>query len=242
MIEIKKSAPLPELVELQNKVVCQKLTANDAYKELSGTLKKRVVEQLMQDQGHLCAYCMRRIPDKRDFDHGVKEPLEFKIEHWVPRSDPSCGSFGALDYNNLLVVCSGNQNGKLRGKSKLTCDAKRGNRKLTVNPLDASTLLTIYYTEDGIIKASDSIINEDLDIGLNLNCMKDAVMLPVERKKVLDAIEAEINDEVQAGDSLLEACKRLYRSLLGLSGEKPPYVGIALWWLKSTIHQIEHNT
>lgn len=242
MIEIKKSSPLSELVELQQEAIGQGLTADEAYDTLRNPLKKVVISQLMHDQGHLCAYCMRRIPDTRDAERGFNQPLEVKIEHWNARSGSTCGAFGALDYNNMLAVCSGNQNGPTRKKSKLTCDAKRGDRKLTVNPTDASTLTTIFYTEDGIIKATDKTINDDLDIGLNLNCTKDAVLLPSERKRVLEAIQEEISTEIESGSDPLESCLHLYQELLNIEDEKPPYIGISLWWLRDFIEKYSANT
>ena len=205
-------------------------------------LRERVVNQLMRDQGHLCAYCMRRIPDTRDVERGFSQPLEVKIEHWDARSGATCGAFGALDYNNMLAVCSGNQNGPTHGKSKLTCDAKRGDRTLTVNPTDASTLSTIFYTEDGIIKATDPVIYDDLDILLNLNCTKDAVLLPTERKMVLEAIQEEINSEIESSSDPLESCLRLYQELLDIEDEKPPYIGISLLWLRDFIEKYPANT
>ena len=242
MIEIRKTAAPTELVILQQDCVDQGLTANEAYKKLSGARKVRVVNQLMQDQGYLCAYCMRRIPDKRDSERGVKDPTEVRIEHWDARNrvgGTTCGAFGALDYYNMLAVCSGNQNSPLNKKSKLTCDAKCGNRKLTVNPLDASTLTTIYYTEDGYIKASDPVIDDDLNVGLNLNCTKDAVQLPAERKKVLEVIQEEIMSEIENGNSFLECCTSLYNELMLIDDEKPPYIGISLWWLKDTVNKAD---
>lgn len=97
----------------------------------------------------------------------------------------------------FLAVCSGNQNDCSKSKEeKLTCDASRGSKKLIVNPLNSETLSTIYYTEDGMIAASDSDINKDLTITLNLNCMRDSVQLPKERKRALDEIQAVILSEV----------------------------------------------
>ena len=169
-----------------------------------------------------------------------------KIEHWNARNGEhgeTCGSYGALDYGNFLAVCSGNQNGCSKGKEeKLTCDASRGNKKLIVNPLNPETLSTIYYTEDGMIAASDSDINKDLTITLNLNCMRDSVQLPKERKRALDEIQAVILSEVEAGNSLLESCTHLYRELLKIEDKKPAYIGISLWWLKDCIDRLTINT
>lgn len=240
MIEIRKmSAPL-ELVKLQQDAVNQGLTANEAYDTLRNPFKADIIELLLKEQGHLCAYCMRKLPDER------KGLPHVKIEHWDARNGENgttCGPQGALAYDNFLAVCSGNQNDCSRCKEeKRTCDASRDNKKLVVNPLKPETLSTIYYTEDGLIAALDPDINKDLTITLNLNCMRDSVQLPTERKKVLDAIQAEVIAEVEAGSSLLESCTHLYQELLGIDDEKPPYIGISLWWLKDFIESLTSNT
>lgn len=80
MIEIKKSAPNDELVQIQKEAVQKNYNADDAYELLRNPLKACVIEQLMADQGHLCAYCMRKIPDER------KGLPHVKIEHWYPRN------------------------------------------------------------------------------------------------------------------------------------------------------------
>lgn len=240
MIEIKKLSAPPDLVKLQQDAVAQGLTANQAYDTFRNPLKKDVIELLLKEQGHICAYCMRRIPDERE---GIPR---VKIEHWDARNGEhgeTCGSYGALDYSNFLAVCSGNQNDCSKSKEeKLTCDARRGSKKLTVNPLKPETLSTIYYTEDGWIAASDSDINNDLTITLNLNCMRDSVQLPIERKRALDEIQAEILSEVEAGNSLLESCTHLYQKLLEIDDKKPPYIGISLWWLKDCIDGLTVDT
>lgn len=113
---------------------------------------------------------------------------------------------------------------------------------MTVNPLKPETLSTIYYTEDGWIAASDSDINNDLTITLNLNCMRDSVQLPIECKRALDEIQAEILSEVEAGNSLLESCTHLYQKLLEIDDKKPPYISISLWWLKDCIDGLTVDT
>ena len=105
MIEIKKSSAPPDLVKLQQDAVAQGLTANQAYDTLRNPLKGGIIELLLKEQGHICAYCMRRIPDER------KGLPHVKIEHWNARNGEhgeTCGSYGALDYGNFLAVCSGN--------------------------------------------------------------------------------------------------------------------------------------
>lgn len=48
-----------------------------------GCNKADIRRRLLEDQGYLCAYCMRRISDESSVDGGVP-PM--KIEHWFPES------------------------------------------------------------------------------------------------------------------------------------------------------------
>lgn len=97
----------------------------------------------------------------------------------------------------MLAVCSGNEKapsaiGK-RKKRYFTCDKKRDNAPLKINPSDASTLQTIYYLSDGTIKSTDKVIEDDINVRLNLNCNTEAVTLPQNRKAVLDAVQEELD-------------------------------------------------
>lgn len=234
MIKINKSQAMPELIALQKEAIENGLDADSAFESLRNPLKAQVTQQLMCDQGSLCAYCMRRIPDERGLPHA-------KIEHWIPRNGEGtiCGAIGALDYNNLLAVCSGNQPDKSR-HHELTCDASRGNKMLKVNPLDESTLNTIYYNAvDGTIHAEDSAIENDLVSTLNLNCNVDAVQLPNARKAVLDTVDLRIAPLIEKTDELLLICKKLLTVYEADSENKQPYAGIIIWRLKSIISKFQ---
>ena len=64
MIEIKKGREPKELVEYRQ-------SPEASYENMDSNLKTIVLNQLMREQGHLCAYCMRRIPEKRKLPIGV---------------------------------------------------------------------------------------------------------------------------------------------------------------------------
>jgi len=69
--------------------------------------KSHVKESLLDEQGHLCCYCMRRI-----------RLANMKVEHWrSQKSDPDL----QLDYGNMLAACSGNQGG---APERETCDTR----------------------------------------------------------------------------------------------------------------------
>ena len=227
MILINKTQPLSELTALQQEAVDNGLDADSAFEKLRNPLKKQVLQQLLREQGHLCAYCMRRIPDERGLPHN-------KIEHWKARNgdDLTCGAYGALDYYNMLAVCTGNEPDKTKPHF-LTCDACRGNKPLTVNPTDEATLVTIYYTADGMSHAKDPVIDTDLVSTLNLNCNIDAVQLPSSRKAVLDTLDNKIVRLLEKPDELIILCKKLLSDYEADSDEKQPFVGIILWRLRS---------
>lgn len=206
---------------------------------LRNPLKRQVREALMEEQGHLCAYCMRRIPDSRILDSDV-DLSNVYIEHWKARSaEQISGKNLGLDYKNLLAVCSGNEKAPERqGKHKkrfITCDKKRDHAPLTVNPTDPVTLRTIYYKSNGEIHAEDPVIENDLVVRLNLNCNSEAVTLPNSRKAVLDAIQEAV---VTQGGDLRQNCLEQLALWESETDPKTPYIGIVIWWLKEQLKQL----
>ena len=82
MIEIKKGKEPYELLSYRKK-------ARANYDNMD--CKQTVLESLMREQGYLCAYCMRRIPEERELPFGVKPAT---IEHWEAQSKTGeCGAY-----------------------------------------------------------------------------------------------------------------------------------------------------
>lgn len=239
MIEIRKNRAPADLIALKNRLVSRALTPEEEYKELKGSLKKKVRNSLMKEQGHICAYCMRTIPDNRVNTSAIPD---VSIEHWIARNSlghsSMRGSGLGVEYTNLLAVCSG---GKVprgsRPGNELTCDAKRGNATLTVNPLNPATLSSIYYKQNGEIAATDPVIEKDLVDTLNLNCVKFSG-LPDGRKQTLAPIEAEIASLLTKKE-MLTRCKELLEIYESETDPKTPYCGIILWWLQDYINALE---
>ena len=218
MIEIKKGREPKELVEYRQ-------LPDASYENMDSHLKNIVLDHLLHEQGHLCAYCMRRIPEKRKLPIGVQGAT---IEHWFPRNPDSGEDYGqGLDYRNMLAVCSGNRG--CGDERNLTCDAKRGNDKLTVNPCKSKTLHSITYSHNGKIKSTDTRIDEDLNERLNLN--SEVVSLPENRKQVLDALIMNIKEKHPAGD-IKPYCRRKLEQIKSMDDDKIPFVGILIWWLE----------
>lgn len=199
-----------------------------SYENMDGHLKQIILEHLLEEQGHLCAYCMRRIPETRKLPAGVSGAT---IEHWFPRNPESKEDHGqGLDYKNMLAVCSGNRG--CGDKRNLTCDAKRGNQQLTVNPCNTETLRSITYTSNGYIKSSNPIIDQDLNTYLNLNC--EAISLPETRKQVLNALIQDIRKHHPTGD-IKQYCQRKLNQINNMDDIKIPFSGILIWWLEKHV-------
>lgn len=226
MIEIKKRKEPLVLTEYKKKPTASYQNMHGAPSgkyDLEGNeidVYHVVLNSLMEEQGHICAYCMRRIPEKRG-------KTRASIEHIAPQSKTD--KLKALDYNNMLAVCSGNRDaGSLDEK---TCDAHRGNDKLDLNPTKKVTLSTIRYRSNGRIYSDDENINRQLNEVLNLNSKtRDLICL---RKSALNRMQVVIKQKNQEGNK--EYYKRLLAMYQQNSTQKSEYVGILIHWLEKQL-------
>ncbi|WP_405565306.1 hypothetical protein [Polaribacter sp. Asnod6-C07] len=113
---------------------------------------------LLTEQGHICCYCMRRIPESR------KAPGS-KIEHFLCQDNHSQEE---LNYGNMLLACLGNEGSPKRLQ---TCDTKKRNQNLTHSPYNPPRNIEdlIKYKPNGEIYSTDQIFNTELEEVLNLN-------------------------------------------------------------------------
>lgn len=115
-------------------------------------------DSLYEEQGYICAYCMRRIPCKDRID-GKLTQEDHRIEHIKPREHyPEL----QLDYKNMVACCPGHLGDNDH------CDRLKSCDEISFSPLDSSFIDTLYY-EDGIIKSSNEKYTEEIDGVLNLN-------------------------------------------------------------------------
>lgn len=128
-----------------------------------------------------------------------------------------------LDYRNMFAVCAGNRG--CGSKNNLTCDAKRGNKNLKVNPYKEETLSGIHFRANGEIYSTDAVIDEDLNKRLNLNCQ--AISLPQSRKRALEELIFNIQKQHATGD-INTYCRRKLDNLSQSQEVKIPYVGIMI--------------
>ncbi len=184
------------------------------YKQQNGAYydgfsqKENVREALLIEQGHICAYCMRRI---------AKDTMT--IEHYIPKTvDENL----ELDYRNMLGVCLGHRGHR---KEDMTCDAHRGNVVLTINPLDRSKVQLIKYKSDGTIYSEDRETNNDLDVTLNLNCDCVGVFLKTNRKAALETLRNKLA-HYKAQGQWTKAILLKVKENLKVEGKNAEYRGI----------------
>lgn len=210
----------------------QYIKNENAY--FDGCNKEDIRKKLLEDQGFLCAYCMRRLHSTKDV----------KIEHMLPQSTLRDNPKKALDYKIMAGVCYGNEqktdSGKKRSKKELTCDSHKGNTVLeAVNPFDDICIQKIKYEADGRIASEDEKLDHDLDVVLNLNYDGDGVYLMQNRKEVLRACKEKIKRMKEKGQwsrTLLQKVLKEYEER-DKDGYLKPYSGIAIWYLKKRIYK-----
>lgn len=189
--------------------------------------KDDIRQSLLNEQGYLCAYCMRRI----------NSVDEVTIEHYYPQSkiEDKMG----LDYKYMLGVCKLNRNCDYKNQ---TCDAHRGNESLTINPWSYSSISMISYNQrTGDIYSDNPQINKDLVTTLNLNCIN--VRLSLNRKAALDSLKNYIIKKHKEGlwsNSLLSKIRQQY-SNKDKSGKYKPYIGILLWYINKKVNKDSEN-
>ena len=179
---------------------------------------------LLEEQGFICAYCMRRIP--------VRDPwsdADTKIEHIRPRSTHPAME---LEYGNLAVCCPGFMDGVAH------CDSSKGDGIVSFNIHESRLQDSISYSlHDGSIRSSVPDWNEDLDRVLNLNHEK----LKANRNEALTAVITVLNRKA-GGDGrwsprTVQVQLDRWRSRDG-EGRFFPFCGIVIWFLKKRLKAI----
>ncbi|WP_432629314.1 hypothetical protein [Brotaphodocola sp.] len=187
----------------------------DGYKN-----KDELREVLLQDQGYICAYCMRRIENNRD---------TMKIEHWKAQNLLKT-EVEKLDFKIMLGVCDGCRGAK---DPYTTCDEHRHGDELYVNPLDRGMMSTISYDRQGHIKSSDPQIDQDLNQKLNLNCEEAPSRIVQNRRAIYRECKERLMKIQKSGNwkmSTLRQVKQYYENKE--NGRNSEYVGVPLYLIE----------
>jgi uncharacterized protein (TIGR02646 family) len=206
------------------------------FDNLPFAAKEDLRQSLLSEQGYICCYCMKRIPEKVEKDGSVS--YEMKVEHYKCQDTfPEL----QLTYSNLLGACTGNEG---KPKKLQTCDTKKGNSTmLTINPIsrlpNCETLFK--YNSEGEISSinGDAIIDKQLNeiLNLNMQTLKDGRSEVYEKVHEKVRVESKRFKNDKAG--FVRHLERERDKWLNRSYNKyRPYGMVAIYILNKKINQI----
>lgn len=197
---------------------------NKSYKCFRG--KNIIRNYLLEEQGYLCAYCMRAIGHDPN-----KQYKEVRIEHYKCQEK---FEGQALDYYNMLAVCTYSEG---LNQNKQHCDFSKKNRVLHINPLIKDHITTISYGNiKGNIESINTDFNNDLESLLKLNC--DHLMYS-RRDSLLNAIE-NMKKQIDRGHEIMEIIEKvnnIYQKK-DKNGYKKPYCGIVINYCEKKMKEL----
>lgn len=202
---------------------------NATYDNIPSDERKKLVDSLLYEQGHICAYCMCRV--KAFNPNNPKEKHNLKVEHWQCQE-----KFPALQlvYGNMLAVCTGGE-GDLPKKQH--CDTKKANRDLKYNPSNTThyaTLYSIYYNRvTGEVHSTDIELHNDLTNILNLN----TDMLRRSRLEVFNGVTKALEHlKPHATKANIQYFLEQWQKV-DSSHRLNPFAGVAIWYLKKRLRR-----
>lgn len=179
-------------------------------------VKEAIKQSLLQEQGHLCAYCMARITSDN-----------MKVEHWACQSlYPSL----QLDYSNLLGCCMGAEGSKYVDQ---TCDSRKGNQLIKFNPSKPQDRINslIKYDGQGTIISIDDEFSIAINKVLNLNKAR----LIENRLSILNSIRKVLSN--RPGKRRKTEIKQLLKEYMTANTQNKlkEYCGLVYYYLSSKL-------
>ncbi|MNZ32654.1 hypothetical protein D3C78_499860 [compost metagenome] len=204
----------------------------NTWEQFTGRSPRRIAvqQQLLSDQGGLCAYC--EIDLKAADEHAL---ADLRVEHFHPKSDCSTAHNWHLDWQNLLAVCHGGSQRKVVDAAQrftspeYSCDVPKADNNwdaLICNPLQLPARPGLFRFE-----RSSGAMHIDreacLAIGVDVERAQatidrlqlDGKRLRNLRKPVLERLNDQLYVLTAAGMPLPDARQRLARLLLRRDAE-----------------------
>lgn len=227
MIPIVKGCEPAALAEAK-RIIRNTPDATFCYESLRGESKRKLLEALLAEQGHLCAYCMCRIGT---------DGHPATIEHLIPQHPTDSAANGELSlaYHNLVAVCD--------GRGGATCDRRRGNASMTVDPTKRHTLDSIYYHRDGRIDATDESIQHDIQTTLGLN--NSRTNLCANRFESMRAIEKVVTSTFRRRgiennrSAKKSVCLKILKQFESQTNMKDEYLGAKLFVARKLVSKFD---
>lgn len=136
-----------------------KRTSYATYQNLPLQIKDELKQFLIEEQGAICCYCGREI--------AMSGKNSSNIEHFKSRTNyPKL----QLEYTNLLASCTYAEKRKAQ-QYPLSCNAKKDNKDININPTDLTCENCFRYDDVGNIFGTSDDAKQTIEI-LNLNNSK----------------------------------------------------------------------
>lgn len=192
--------------------------------------KLQTREQLVADQGGLCAYCEIDLKPAS----GGGSVADLRVEHFHPKSDTSTTHNWDLDWQNLLGCCHGGAQRNVTDASQRftspdsSCDVPKGRNNwdnVILNPLHLPPFPCLFQYNRGTgaivvnIEAcrQASISSDKAQDTIDKLCL-DASRLRSLRKPVLDHVNDQLRRLLDSGNTLEEARSVVAQALLKKDG------------------------
>ncbi len=196
-------------------------------------------DALLEEQGHICAYCMRRI----SLDRKNGKPC-IEIEHYLSRKlHPEL----SLRWENMIGVCNGDTvseghcdkaKGKNDYKGVFIQGKANGKVKLNIlNPLEinkSEKIITYSLFGEILPNVKDNELQnriiEDVDCILNLNNAK----LREYRAEAIDSVKRNLMKKYPTGNWTIKQVDEEIEIWKGKDkdGKYKPFCQAAIWWLE----------
>lgn len=180
--------------------------------------KPELRKSLLEEQGYICAYCMRRIPVR---DKNSNETS--RIEHILSREKYSDHE---LDYSNMVICCPGAINNDFH------CDKRKGEGDISFNLFDDPFFTTLSYkSRTGEVDSSDAEYNCQINEMLNLNNR----LLMHNRLNVLYGVIRVLDKIGWTVTNIMQQISKWDNK--DTEGRYKEYNGIVLWYLNKKLKQ-----
>lgn len=173
MRHIQKKSPPPAslrawLVRKKKQFVSKPASYQWDQFQKSSAPKHDLQERLLQEQGHLCAYCNRRI-----HKGAPEDDVQMRMDHLYPKHRHLDKLF---DYHNIVGSCYGSE--KDPPPKDLHCEGLKRFKDNSGEQLPEALFPTdprcerYKVTEQGQLIWQDGAVQSEMETWLNLNCIK----------------------------------------------------------------------
>jgi uncharacterized protein (TIGR02646 family) len=191
--------------------------------------KDALRKALLNEQGYLCCYCMRKI-------QGPTED-KMKIEHFKPFSIYN-GINGkpdlTLKYDNLLASCKGDEG---MPKNLHHCDKTKKHSEIKLNPTNKSLMDLVKFTANGTVFTEKEDLDNEIDNILKLNIP----LLKNERKAIWESLEQIIKNQFgnkTVTKSFINDKIKIWQRK-NQSGMSEQYSQVAIYYLTKKLKQVK---